>query len=157
VYRKDFKVDSSRPQTDQSKGQGQLETKANPPTSMDAPTIRAMTKTDILNKLVADLSRVGGVSVDSIDVKAPLVHMLDSLTISQFKGMLENNYAVKLSDEYLFRESTTTTKLVEVVKLGHAPDDADGAKADAMAVQTGKARGLAGALGCPPGVVCVIM
>jgi acyl-CoA synthetase (AMP-forming)/AMP-acid ligase II len=157
VYRRDFKVDSSSPRTDQSTGPVRLETKASPPTSIDAPTIRAMTKTDILNKLVADLSRVGGVSIDSIDVKAPLVHMLDSLTISQFKGMLENNYAVKLSDEYLFRESTTTTKLVEVVKLGHAPDDADGAKADAMAVQTGKARGLAGALGCPPGVVCIIM
>ena len=124
----------------------------------DAATIRAMSKEDILKSLINDISRVGSIPESSIEKKAALVTILDSLTISQFKGMLENNYHVKLSDEYLFRESTTVTKLVEVVKLGYAPDDADGENAAAMAAAgPGHARGLAGALGCPPGVRCVIL
>jgi hypothetical protein len=85
--------------------------------------------------------------------------MLDSLTISQFKGMLEANYHVRLSDEYLFRESTTVTKLVDVVQMGYAPDDTggDAGMVAPVAATTGTAGGLAGALGCPPGVCCVIM
>ena len=86
---------------------------------------------------------------------------MDSLTISQFKGLVENLYHVRpLSDEYLFRESCTVAKLAEVVKLGYAPDDGDGAEAAAagmVATMPGQAPGLAGMLGCPPGVVCNIM
>jgi hypothetical protein len=92
--------------------------------------------------------------------------MLDSLTISQFKGLLESHYAVKLSDEYLFRESTTVMKLSDIVKLGYAPDDtstaghgvgAGNATPRQSSAQVGASKGLAGALGCPPGVVCVIL
>ena len=126
-------------------------------TKKDAATIRAMTKEDILESLVTDITRVGSIPKADVDTKVPLVTMLDSLTISQFKGLLENNYHIRISDEYLFRESTTVTKLVEVVKLGHAPDDGDGENAAAMAAGPGNAGGLAGCLGCPPGVVCVIL
>jgi acyl carrier protein len=127
----------------------------------DAVAIRSKSKDDILKMVVNDIARTGNIDASAVDRKAPLVHMLDSLSLTQFKGLLESNYAVQLSDEYLFRETTTATKLVEVVKLGHAPDDGDGSNAAAMAVSTaaipGKAKGLAGALGCPPGVFCVIM
>ena len=126
-------------------------------TKKDAATIRAMTKEDILESLVTDITRVGSIPKADVDTKVPLVTMLDSLTISQFKGLLENNYHIRISDEYLFRESTTVTKLVEVVKLGHAPDDGDGENAAAMVAGPGNAGGLAGCLGCPPGVVCVIL
>jgi hypothetical protein len=125
----------------------------------DAATIRGMSREEILGSLTTDISLVGSLPVDSIDKKAPLVTMLDSLTISQFKGMLEANYHVRLSDEYLFRESTTVTKLVDVVQMGYAPDDTggDAGMVAPVAATTGTAGGLAGALGCPPGVCCVIM
>jgi acyl-CoA synthetase (AMP-forming)/AMP-acid ligase II len=160
VYRKNFTSDSPAAEAEPtvpSTTQADVNGSSSSPMPKDATAIRALSKTDILRHLINDLSRVSNMPVTSIDKKAPLVHMLDSLTISQFKGMLENNYAVKLSDEYLFREATTATKLVEVVKLGHAPDDVNGEASGTMAVDTGKARGLAGALGCPPGVVCCIM
>jgi acyl-CoA synthetase (AMP-forming)/AMP-acid ligase II len=144
-----------------------LETEA--PTSKDAPPaqpmsakdsakIRELSKEEILAKLITDMSRMGSIPEESIEKNTSIASMLDSLTVSQFKGLLENRYATKLSDEYLFRESTTPQKLVEVVKLGYAPDD-DGNEASANLVSptTGKAPGLAGALGCPPGVVCTIL
>jgi hypothetical protein len=55
--------------------------------------------------------------VNMVDKKASLLHMLDSLSITQFKGMLENNYSVKLSNEYLFRETTTINKLVKEISI----------------------------------------
>lgn len=130
----------------------------------DAATVRAMSKDDIKKSLLDDLSKLGSVPPDAIDPKAALISMLDSLSLSQFKGLLENGYKIRpLSDEYLFRETTSVLKLVEVIKLGHAPDDdgADGTTANggaggAEVAGIGQARGLAGALGCPPGVVCTI-
>jgi acyl carrier protein len=135
-------------------------TAGKPGTKGDAAAIRSMSKQEILTRLTQDISRVGSLPADSLKKTTPLVSMLDSLTISQFKGMLENQYSVTLSDEYLFRETTTLAKLVEVVKLGYAPDDngADGTAANAgNNGSIGQAKGLAGALGCPPGVVCVIL
>jgi hypothetical protein len=77
----------------------------------------------IRKKLTTDISRVGSLPEGAIDVNTALTNMLDSLTISQFKGLLESHFAVKLSDECLFRESTTVMKLSDIVKLGYAPDD----------------------------------
>lgn len=126
--------------------------------------LRAMDKKDIVAKLVVDVNKMGG-SLDpssGTNNDSPIVTFLDSMTISQFKGLLESHYATKLSDEYLFRETTTLNKLAEVVKLGYAPDD-DGGSGDGPArvpegVGTqGKADGIAGMLGCPPGVVCCVI
>jgi acyl carrier protein len=118
-----------------------------------------------LDKLKIDVAIIGQIPPDSIDKDTALVTILDSLSISQFKGRLESAYAVKISDEYLFGESTTLTKLVEVVKLGFAPDDhvgadeSNGVPSSAMTAgpPQGTAGGLAGALGCPPGVVCCVI
>ncbi|GKY98864.1 hypothetical protein MPSEU_000842400 [Mayamaea pseudoterrestris] len=156
VYRQSFKSASSTafetegtPVSGDSEQQGKRE---------DAMTIRQLSKSELLARLTTDLSKMADVPAESIDKNTSLVCMLDSLTISQFKGLLESKYATKLSDEYLFRESTTPQKLVEVVKLGYAPDDGDTDASAAQARQdAGKASGLAGALGCPPGVVCIIM
>jgi acyl-CoA synthetase (AMP-forming)/AMP-acid ligase II len=164
LYQKTFKAETSTLEVEHvhdNKGQQPNKTNGNHSTK-DATSIRAMSKDAILAMLITDIARVGNINANSIDKKASLIHMLDSLSITQFKGMLENNYAVKLSDEYLFRETTTAMKLVDVVKLGYAPDDAEGTNtADMAAASTtplpGRAKGLAGALGCPPGVVCVIM
>jgi acyl carrier protein len=145
---------------------GRVESSSNAPPSaprkkMDAAKIRSLDNATLLKKLVKDVSRVGSVPVESIDKDAPLTTILDSMSLSQFKGMLEGEYATRLSDEYLFREATTLNKLVEVVKLGYAPDDdgqpAGPGAASAVAHSPGQAGGLAGALGCPPGVVCCVV
>ena len=161
VYQKSFKTDISPLEVDGTAASKHASGTQNV-TSLDgAAAVRSKSKDDILKMLIRDICRIGNMDASTVDKKASLVHMLDSLSLSQFKGLLENNYAVKLSDEYLFRETTTLIKLVEVVKLGHAPDDEGGNSADAAAANAagvpGKAKGLAGALGCPPGVVCVIM
>ena len=168
VYQKSFKIETSSleiEQDDNNTTHPQLGSKPNEQQEVtnDIIAIRAMSKDAIMKMLITDVARAANMNVESIDKKAALVYMLDSLSITQFKGMLENNYFVKLSDEYLFRETTTITKLVEVVILGFAPDDVDGTNIAAATATTGttpvpgQAKGFAGALGCPPGVVCVIM
>lgn len=134
--------------------------------------LRATSRDEIMDKLRMDVARTAQIPPDSIDNDTALVTILDSLSISQFKGRLEVAYAVKVSDEYLFGETLTLKKLAEVVKLGYAPDDTAGAASGAAAGDettlhhhgrhasphgpSGTAGGLAGALGCPPGVRCVI-
>lgn len=145
VYRKSFKDDvplSDVKPSAQTKvlNQGDIE------------TLRAMSSNAILIKIRTDVAIIGSVSPVNVAVDQGLATVLDSLGLSQFKGLLESEYAVKLSDEYLFRESTTLTKLVEVVKMGFAPDDT-GSSATPIAKAQGQG-GIAEALGCPPGVVC---
>jgi acyl carrier protein len=149
VYRKSFKTSGSL----------EIEQTPTPSPALNpdqVQALRAMDKTQIVVKLSNDVAKLGSVPAESIDVNASLVSILDSLTISQFKGLLEAEYAVKISDEYLFRENTTLSKLVEVVKQGHALDDGEG-DAPAAAMTPSNTGGLSGALGCPPGVVCCIV
>jgi len=153
LYRKHFKVDGIAPmELEDANGYAPSQSR----NKLSAEEVRALPKGEIMKKLVTDVSQVGSIAASDVVRDAPLVTMMDSLTLSQFKGMLEQRYSVRMSDEYLFRESTTLNKLVEVVKLGHAPDDGDGA-GTTIETSTGTAGGLAGALGCPPGVVCTIM
>jgi acyl-CoA synthetase (AMP-forming)/AMP-acid ligase II/acyl carrier protein len=125
--------------------------------------LRAMSKDEIMDRLRVDVASTAQVPPDSIDNDTALVTILDSLSIAQFKGRLESAYAVRISDEYLFRETLTLKKLADVVKLGYAPDDTGGemanggqSQATPSSIPTGSAGGLAGCLGCPPGVRCVI-
>jgi hypothetical protein len=173
VYRKSFKSNTSFLEIEPtenggSPGNTNCSTSIPAMSASNAETIRAMSKEEILGKLASDAARAASIPLDSIDKKATLVTMMDSITLSQFKGLLESHYAVKISDEYLFRESTSLTKLVEVVKLGYAPDDDADANANAggtgapsssgpSSSPAGTAGGCAGALGCPPGVVCTIL
>jgi acyl-CoA synthetase (AMP-forming)/AMP-acid ligase II/acyl carrier protein len=140
--------------------------RSTPLTQEQIDELRAMNRNDIMNKLRQDVARTAQIPPDSIDNDTALVTILDSLNISQFKGRLESVYAVKISDEYLFGERVTLKKLAEVVKLGYAPDDTvdhaggdiGGTSSSSIAGPTGKAEGLAGALGCPPGVrVCCVI
>jgi acyl-CoA synthetase (AMP-forming)/AMP-acid ligase II/acyl carrier protein len=141
-----------------------------PLTQAQIDELRSMSRDEIMDKLRLDVSRTAQIPPDSIDNDTALVTILDSLSLSQFKGRLESAYAVKISDEYLFGETVTLKKMAEVVKLGYAPDDTGGASGgttnghtsssaggvSSAAAQQGTAKGLAGALGCPPGVRCVI-
>ncbi len=127
--------------------------------AVDPQTIRSMEKSEILSKLKADISNIVSIPATSISTNSDLATMMDSLSLSQFKGQLEVQYATTLSDEYLFREGSTINKLVEVVKLGYAPDDNEenGAGSSSPPAAAGSAGGVAGALGCPPGVCCTVM
>lgn len=165
VFRKNFTTPAAAVvplEIDSASGNGVAATPSSPRIQRDAATVRAMSKEEIKVSLIDDLSKIASVPPDSVDPKTALVSMLDSLSLSQFKGLLEQGYKIQpLSDEYLFRETTTVLKLVEVIKLGNAPDDnGEGGQATGQAATDvapiGQARGLAGALGCPPGVVCTI-
>jgi hypothetical protein len=128
-----------------------------PPTSGPAPridpaSIRSMSERQLKKRLRSDMSRLTSMPIDTIPTDADLITMIDSLSISQFKGLIETQYATQISDEYLFREGSCLDKIAKIVKLGYAPDDrSDGPPVD---INNGKAKGVAGALGCPPGVVC---
>jgi len=140
-----------------------------PPTDepkITAEEVRSMETSIIERKLISDISAMAFMPSDTIDKDAPLGTIMDSLSISQFKGLLEQQYFTKLSDDYLFREKTSINKLVEVVKLGYAPDDGEagaeengsGTEGNAPATYSNSGNGgLAGCLGCPPGVYCTIM
>ena len=85
---------------------------------------------------------------------------MDSMSISQFKGILESEFCVDISDGYLFRDDCTLTKLVEVVKIGSAPDDDEGGEGG-----EGREGGEVGGRGmkndqgpalAPPGLCCEV-
>jgi len=127
---------------------------------VDAKTIRSLSKKEIRKKLMNEISKQTSMPQSTLKRNVPLSTMMDSLSLSQFKGSLENEYATNISDGYLFRDSTTIDKLVEVVKLGYAPDDGDDDVPGAdqkSGPAVGESKGVSGALGCPPGVCCVVM
>ena len=159
VYQKNFASEKAVFEIEPSNGVKRSETAATA-SVVDAEAIRSMSKQLLLSKLVADVARVGSISPETVDKNAALVTILDSLGLSQFKGFYETNYACQISDEYMFRDTTTLTKLADIAKLGHAPDDEGNNEATPSRTQHdlgGKATGLAGFLGCPPGVRCVIL
>eukprot|EP00970_Alexandrium_tamarense_P002753 scaffold387_cov195-Alexandrium_tamarense.AAC.33 len=125
--------------------------------------IRSLDKQQIKERLVATICQIANIDKDLVADTAPLNTIMDSVSLAQLKGMLEGQCSVSpFSDEYLFRDTTTLKKLVEIVQLGHAPDDVSasaetGANENVASSSSGvgsSGGGLAGALGCPPGVVC---
>lgn len=163
VYRKSFRSTTNSSlqeplEVESGKADTTTQTRSNGAFGKATPEeIRAMSKEELYQHLLSDLVKVASVDRNAVQATSPLTSMLDSLTISQFKGLYEANYAVKISDEYLFRETTTLQKLVEVAKLGHAPDD-DGGAGPATGVGVAEDEGCAQrVLGCPPGVGCVIL
>jgi len=145
------------------------------PLEMEGPTIprtgggihvdvKSLSDDAIVEKLTTHVAELGAMDVSYVNTSTSLLNMLDSMSISQFKGMLESPELFNvstLSDEYLFRETTTINKLMEVVKLGYAPDDGANdtgvANGDVPLLPAQKSGGLSEAMGCPPGVYCTIM
>lgn len=173
IYTKSYKTKASldknsnrstnTPAAVASVGGGAEMANAPPRKQVHPESIRKLSKKQIMKKLLNDIAQHVPTPPAALKKDDALVTMMDSLTLSQFKGILEFNYATDVSDGYLFREGTTINKLVEVIKLGYAPDDNEdgGQPSEAVAknsgAMVGKSKGLAGALGCPPGVKCVIM
>ena len=119
--------------------------------------IRNLEKSEIQTKLKNSIGSLVSISPKSIRIDDPLNTILDSLNMSQLKGMIEHEYHVReLSDLYLFKDTVTVRVLVEIVKLGYAPDDNEDSLNENVGA-TANSVGIAGALGCPPGVCCTIM
>lgn len=166
VYKKSFKNGAATFEIEDGENPAAAASNSpNPPLTEDKIVeLRAMSRESIMDKLRMDVASIAQIPPDSIDNDTALVTILDSLSIAQFKGRLESAYAVTITDEYLFGETLTLKKLAEVVKLGYAPDDKRGGEianggpsnVPPSSVPTRCAGGLAGALGCPPGVRCVI-
>jgi hypothetical protein len=72
--------------------------------------LRNLSRDEIKDKLKLDVSKIGQIPPDCIDDDTALITVLDSLSLSQFKRSLESGYAVQISDEYLFGETTSLTK-----------------------------------------------
>lgn len=145
-----------------------LDSNAEPSSNDDVTTlpasvpsnIKSRDKEEIRISLLDAICQIANIDQSLITDTTPLNTYMDSVSLAQLKGMLEGQYAVKsLSDEYLFRDTTTLKKLGEIVKAGEALDDAapldgGGNVTSTSSPATGSSGGIAGALGCPPGVVC---
>ncbi|GAX26255.1 hypothetical protein FisN_16Lh085 [Fistulifera solaris] len=95
VHRKSFRVDKEVTSTFEIECPPKTANGANRITSeQDIAILRSMSKAEILAKLQSDVDKVAGPI--SVDKMTPLVNFMDSVTLSQFKGMLENSYGVKL-------------------------------------------------------------
>jgi uncharacterized protein YfiM (DUF2279 family) len=166
VYRSDFKgrADSAAPTNSSTTNTPDEDNKIQSTITTTTPVVppsdaRSLDRKDIRELLLTAICQIANIDKSLVTDTSPLNTFMDSVSLAQLKGMLEGQYRVKtLSDEYLFRDTTTLNKLVEVVKIGEAQDDGNAASGGAAAAQsthtsTGSG-GIAGALGCPPGVVC---
>ena len=109
--------------------------------------IRALDSKEIKAMLINCISEIAQLNKNEIKDNVAVSTFMDSLSLAQFKGLLENTFGVKaFSDEYLFRDTTTVKKLVSVVKAGSAVDDGDGN--GAVSVNTAVGSGSPGCCGC---------
>jgi len=150
---------------------------------VDPDSIRLLGLDEIGTRITNDVAKLANLATDDVSQTAALTSMMDSMTVSQLKGLLVYEYAVDLSDEYLFRETSNVACLVDIIKRGHALDDSsgeaggEGGGGGAVAGGGGGIRGGGGGggggggrgakskpakvpagpgMGGPPGVCCVI-
>jgi len=168
VYRCNFKEsngNSSSPNSLIEVASGATEAGTKNPPAARAPilppsNVQSLDRKEIRELLLNAVSQIANTDKSLVSDTAPLNTFMDSVSLAQMKGMLEGQYGVKpLSDEYLFRDTTTLNKLVEIVKVGTAQDDTTtsthaATDTQSPSVSVGQTGGIAGALGCPPGVVC---
>ena len=96
-----------------------------PPTTKLTPAqIRALSRSKIREMLVDAIAAIAGVEKSAIKDGDALNTYMDSVSLAQLKGLLEGQYGVKpFSDPYLFKDTTSLKKIVEIVKAGAAKDD----------------------------------
>ncbi|GMH62755.1 hypothetical protein TrLO_g15170 [Triparma laevis f. longispina] len=124
-----------------------------------AEEIRAMTESDIEMKVVGYLSSLSGLPPNEIDRNLAFTGFMDSMSISQFKGLLEQEFCVDVSDGYLFREDSCVAKMAVVIKVGRAEDD-NGSGGGGEGRDGGGGESGGGADGpalAPPGLCCSVM
>lgn len=148
LFRKDFDGSEIGVYGDALPSKKDLVNKTNGTVNKMTPEeIRQLEYKEIREMLLDSISQIAQVSKNEIKENVALTSFMDSVTLAQLKGLLETTYGVKaFSDEYLFRDTTTVKKLVNVVKAGSAPDDGEGGS-------TSKAAG-SGGPGC---CGCIVM
>lgn len=120
-------------------------------TDLTPAQIRDLSKPEIRNMILDAISQLTNADKATIKDTAPLISLMDSVTLAQLKGLLEGRFAVKpMSDAYLFQDSTTVKKLVEIVKVGAVNDDSGEG-------QAGGAYNAVGSSGGPGCCGCIIM
>jgi len=110
--------------------------------------VRSMSEEDVMSKLVEVVSQITGTPAPEVDVEAPLTVVMDSMSISQFKGMLERRFYLRLGEGYLFRDDCSLGKLTIAVREGKAGDEED---EEGMGGGKGEGPALA-----PPGLCCSV-
>jgi len=114
--------------------------------------IRNLEKSIIKNEMKTSIGSLISIPAESVSNGEALNTMLDSLAMSQLKGLIEREYSVEsIPDEFLFQDTTTLNTLVEVVKLGRVPSDAD------FNANMNGPKSCSEAMGCPPGVCCIVI
>ena len=113
--------------------------------------VRGLSREELQQRVIQHASQISSMPPNEIDVSAPFTTFMDSMSISQFKGLLESTYYVTLSDGYLFRDDVNLTKIIESIKSGRPEDDDDG--------QDGAVAGgsLDQPMISPPGLCCSVM
>eukprot|EP00599_Poterioochromonas_sp_BG-1_P008595 CAMPEP_0173151084 /NCGR_PEP_ID=MMETSP1105-20130129/11362_1 /TAXON_ID=2985 /ORGANISM="Ochromonas sp., Strain BG-1" /LENGTH=837 /DNA_ID=CAMNT_0014066377 /DNA_START=89 /DNA_END=2602 /DNA_ORIENTATION=+ len=95
---------------------------------LSAEEIRRLSIEEIVGKLENTLIQISSVGPSKLnpplDRSIALTSFgLDSMTIVQFKGVLENRYHCDIPDEFVFSPIATLKELAAAVKLGHLSDD----------------------------------
>jgi acyl-CoA synthetase (AMP-forming)/AMP-acid ligase II len=141
LYRRDFDGSEIGLYGDELPSQKDLAKKTKgtqSPITKTPEEIRKLEYKEIKEMLMNSISQIAQVSKNDIKENVALSTFMDSVSLAQFKGLLETSYGVKaFSDEYLFRDTTTVKKLVNVVKAGAAQDDGDGTGVSTKAVGSG--------------------
>jgi acyl-CoA synthetase (AMP-forming)/AMP-acid ligase II len=160
VYRKDFSTRSDNSENGSGtchteNGTIEMTQKKQPEpkqgTDLTPAQIRDLSKPEIRNMILIAISQLTNADKATIKDTAPLISLMDSVTLAQLKGLLEGRFAVKpMSDAYLFQDSTTVKKLVEIVKVGAVNDDSGEG-------QAGGAYNAVGSSGGPGCCGCIIM
>lgn len=139
LFRKDFDGSEIGMYSDDLPSKKELADKAKGKSNAKTPEeIRELEYKEIKAMLIKSIVQIAKVNKSEIKDNAALNTFMDSVSLAQFKGLLETTYGVKaFSDEYLFRDSTTVKKLVNVVKAGSARDDGGSSGGIAKAAGSG--------------------
>jgi acyl-CoA synthetase (AMP-forming)/AMP-acid ligase II/acyl carrier protein len=93
---------------------------------------------NLLSRLQDDVAQLMECDPDGVDLNTPLIELgMDSMTITQLRGVIENNYSVEVDETVLFGEETTLKVLEGVVRGGGTPPGASGNLDMSVASQSG--------------------
>jgi acyl carrier protein len=93
---------------------------------------------DLLNRLQDDVAQLMECDPSDVELEKPLIELgMDSMTITQLRGVIENNYNVEVDESILFGEDTTLRVLEGVVRSGGTPPGGGGDLDMSVASQSG--------------------
>lgn len=86
-----------------------------PPADLDESQMLAKLQADVAHLTEAD-------DAASVELDDPLIELgMDSMAITQLRGLIEHQYGVEVDEEVLFSEDTTLRTLERVIRAGGTP------------------------------------